>query len=201
MELTNTIKKWIFFFYVLDANKDGILESDDIEEIVNRVIDIRKGYFSKGEQKHLHYQTLKSFDRLLIEATKGKRRNITLLEWVKIIQRYNDEVDRKPYFIRWFSASAMKFLFDLCDHNKDGEIDFDEFGTLYKILGLNRKETLYAFKYLDVNKDCVLSKMEMYNAIKEFFSSSNATINTYVFGQYESIGDEYFEKLIDDDSE
>ena len=116
MELTNTIKKRIFFFYVLDANKDGILESDDIEEIVNRVIDIRKGYFSKGEQKHLHHQTLKSFDRLLIEATKGKRRNITLLEWVKIIQRYNDEVDRKPYFIRWFSASAILSLASMPDN-------------------------------------------------------------------------------------
>ncbi len=195
MKLTNTIKKWIFFFYVLDANKDGTLEAADIEEIVNRVIQIRRGQFHAGEKKHLHYHTLKSFDRLLIEATKGKNRKITLMEWVKIIQRFNENVDRKPYFIRWFSASAMKFLFDLCDHNKDGEIDFDEFGTLYKILGLNRKETLYAFKYLDVNRDCVLSKFEMYNAIKEFFSSSNATINNYVFGQYETIGDDYYEKL------
>ena len=195
MQLNNTIKKWIFFFYVLDANRDGVLEAADIEEIVERVINIRKGYFSRGEQKHLHYQTLKSFDRLLIEATNGKSRHITLLEWVRIIKRYNDS-EKKPYFIRWFSASAMKFLIDLCDHNKDGEIDFDEFGTLYKILGLNRKETLYAFKYLDVNRDCVLSKIEIYNAIKEFFSSSNATINNYVFGQYESINDEYFEKLI-----
>ena len=195
MQLNNTIKKWIFFFYVLDANRDGILEAADIEEIVDRVINIRRGYFSKGEQKHLHYQTLKSFDRLLIEATNGKSRHITLLEWVRIIRRYNDS-PRKPYFIRWFSASAMKFLIDLCDHNKDGEIDFDEFGTLYKILGLSRKETLYAFTYLDVNRDCVLSKIEIYNAIKEFFSSSNATINNYVFGQYESINDDYLEKLI-----
>ena len=195
MKLTNTIKKWIFFFYVLDANKDGTLEAADIEEIVNRVIQIRRRQFHEGEKKHLRYHTLKSFDRLLIEATKGKTRTITLMEWVKIIQRFNDNADRKPYFIRWFSASAMKFLFDLCDHNKDGEIDFDEFGTLYKILGLNRKETLYAFKYLDVNRDCVLSKFEMYNAIKEFFSSSNATINNYVFGQYESISDEYYNML------
>ncbi len=196
MQLTNIIKKWIFFFYVLDVNRDGILEKSDIQEIVDRVIAIRKGYFSKGEQKHLHYQTLKSFDRLLIEATNGKTRHITLLEWVRIIKKYNDNVERKPYFIRWFSASAMKFLIDLCDHNKDGEIDFDEFGTLYKILGLNRKETLYAFKYLDENRDCVLSKIELYNAIKEFFSSSNATINNYVFGQYESIPESYFDKLI-----
>lgn len=195
MQLTNTIKKWIFFFYVMDTNRDGILEMADIEEIVNRVANIRKGYFSKGEMKHLHYQTMKSFDRLLIEATKGKTRHITLLEWVHILQRYNEDEERKPYFIRWFSASAMKFLFDLCDHNQDGEIDFDEFGTIYKILGLSRKETLYAFKYLDTNKDCVLSKLEMYNAIKEFFSASNATINNYVFGQYETISDEYFEKL------
>ena len=195
MQLTGIIRKWIFFFYVMDANKDGVLEASDIEEIIDRVFEIRKGYFSKGEQKHLHYQTLKSFDRLLIEATKGKKRQITLLEWVQIIQRYNDDVDRKPYFIRWFAASAMKFLFDLCDHNQNGELDFDEFASLYRILGLNRKETLYAFKYLDENKDCVLSKMEMYNAIREFFSSSNATINNYAFGQYESISEDYINKL------
>ncbi|MEM6641996.1 MAG: hypothetical protein AAF616_03370 [Bacteroidota bacterium] len=197
MRLPSITKKWTFFFYVLDANRDGILEADDIEEIVKRVINIRTGNFSPGEIHHLRYQTLKSFDRLLIEATNGKSRKIRLAEWVHIIEKYNVS-ERKPYFIRWFAASAMKFLFDLCDHNQDGEIDFDEFGTLYKILGLSRKETLHAFKYLDANRDCVLSKFEMYNAIKEFFSASNATINNYMFGQYEAISEEYYQQIFDE---
>ncbi|GAB4229230.1 MAG: hypothetical protein Tsb0034_00830 [Ekhidna sp.] len=195
MQLTDIVKKWIFFFYILDANRDGVLEHADIEEIIERVLNVRKGLFSKGEAVHLRYQTLKSFDRLLIEATKGKTRQINIMEWVRIIQQTN-ETERKSYFIRWFSVSAVRFLFDLCDHNRDGFIDFDEFETIYQILGLSRGDTIYAFKSLDANRDGVLSKMEIYTAIAEFFSSSNATINTYVFGQYRSLDDGYINKLL-----
>lgn len=195
MQLEDTIKKWIFFFYVLDANKDGVLEPADIEEIINRLIHTRPGLFSPGEQKHLHYITLKSFDRLLIEASSGKHRRISILEWVRIIKK-NNEVDKESYFIRWFSVSAVRFLFDLFDTNRDGYIDFDEFESLYKILGLKRGNIIFAFKQLDINKDGKLSKVELYNAINEFFSSSNAAINNYAFGQYKSLSSDYINKLI-----
>ena len=122
---------------MLDANKDGVLEPADIEEILERLLKMRKGLFSKAESNHLRYITLKSFDRLLIEAGRGKTRQITILEWVRTIHK-NNQVDQESYFIRWFSAAVVRFLFDLFDHNRDGYIDFDEFEMLYKILGLNR---------------------------------------------------------------
>lgn len=195
MQLEDKIKKWVFFFYVLDANRDGVLEPADIEEILDRLINVRKGFFSDSEARHLRYITLKSFDRLLIEAARGKHRQISILEWVRIINK-NNETDKESYFIRWFSASAVRFLFDLFDHNKDGFIDFDEFETLYKILGLNRANIIFAFKELDVNRDGVLSKGELYDAINDYFSSSNATINSYVFGQFRSLSDDYMNKLL-----
>ena len=195
MQLEDKIKKWVFFFYVLDANKDGVLEPADIEDILDRLVNARKGLFSSSEAKHLRYVTLKSFDRLLIEAARGKQRKISILEWVRVINK-NNETDKESYFIRWFSASAVRFLFDLFDHNKDGYIDFDEFETLYTILGLNRANIIFAFKELDVNRDGVLSKGELYNAISDYFSSSNATINSYVFGQFRSLSDGYMNKLL-----
>lgn len=195
MQLEDTIKKWIFFFYVLDANRDGVLEPSDINEIIDRLLSARPGLFSNAEAKHLRYITLKSFDRLLIEASTGKHRKISILEWVRIIKK-NNEPDKESYFIRWFSVSAVRFLFDLFDHNKDGFLDFDEFESLYQILGLNRGNIIFAFKQLDINKDGVLSKAELYEAISDYFSSSNATINNYVFGQYKSLSADYINKII-----
>lgn len=195
MQLEDTIKKWIFFFYVLDANRDGVLEPADFEEIIDRVVEARKGQFDKTEIKYLRYLTLKSFDRLLMEAGSGKERKISLLEWVRIIKKSNDS-KKQSYFIRWFSASAVRFMYDLCDHNRDGYIDYDEFEFLYRILGLKRGNIIFAFKALDVNKDGKLSKPELYEAINGFFSSSNAAIDNYVFGQYKNLSDSYVSKLI-----
>jgi len=192
--LEDKIKKWIFFFYALDANRDGVLEPVDIEEILDRLMKARKGLFTKGEEKHLRYITLKSFDRLLIEAGSGKTRRISILEWVRLINK-NNEPDSESYFIRWFSAAAVRFLFDLFDHNRDGFIDFDEFETLYKILGLNRANIIFAFKELDINRDGKLSKGELYNAISDYFSSSYAAINGYVFGQFRNLDHQYVNKL------
>lgn len=90
----------------------------------------------------------------------------------------------------------MRFLFDLCDHNKDGYIDFDEFESLYRILGLKRGNIILAFKELDVNKDGKLSKLEMYDAIANYFSDSNATRAFNLFGQFETLSDDYVQKLI-----
>ncbi|WP_420318932.1 EF-hand domain-containing protein [Ekhidna sp.] len=194
MQVTDTIRKWILFFYLMDTNKDGVLEPSDFDELLERLYSTRKGLFNETEKNYLKYITVKNFDRLLMESD-GKGRKITVHEWVRIIQRSN-ESEEKSYFIRWFSASVVRFLFDLCDHNKDGFIDFDEFETLYRILGLKRGTIIFAFKELDINRDGRLSKSEMYDAINEYFSSSNATINNHIFGQLENINDEYFSKLI-----
>lgn len=193
--LEDTIKKWVFFFYVLDANRDGVLEPADIDEIVDRLLAAKPDLFTPNEAKHLRYIALKNFDRLLIEATKGKRRRISILEWVNIIKK-NNEPDKESYFIRWFSISVVRFMFDMFDYNRDGFIDFDEFESLYQILGLNRANIIFAFKQLDINKDGRLSKPELYEAITNYFSSSNATINNYVFGQFRVIGDDYIDRMM-----
>ena len=194
VQLKNIIKKWVFFFYALDVNRDGVLEPEDMDLIVDRLVAARPDQFSKSEIKNLRYVTLKNFDKLLIEATKGKGRRINILEWVNIIER-NNEPNKESYFIRWFSVAAVRFLFDLFDQNHDGVIDFDEFESLYQILGLNRSNIIFAFKQLDVNKDGVLSKSELYEAISNYFSASNATIENYTFGQYKALSREYLDKL------
>ncbi len=195
MQLKVTIKKWAFFFYALDVNRDGVLEPEDVQEIIDRLIDAKPDRFNPSEIKYLRYIALKNFDRLLIEATKGKGRKINILEWVRIIER-NNEVGKESYFIRWFSLSVVRFLYDLFDQNKDGVIDYDEFESLYRILGLSRANIIYAFKQLDINKDGVISKAEMYDAMRNYFSSSNATIENYTFGQFRSLGDEYLNKMM-----
>lgn len=195
MQLEETVKKWVFFFYILDVNRNGVLEHSDIELILERAIDTRKGLFDELDAKYLRFVTLKNFDRLIMEAGKGKQRSVTLLEWIRIIKQSN-ESGKKSFFIRWFSASAVRFMFDLCDHNRDGFIDFDEFELLYRIFGLNRGNIINAFKQLDDNKDGRLSKAELYEAISNYFSSSNATIGSHLFGKLDSMNEDYLGKLI-----
>lgn len=195
LQLEDSVKKWIFFFYVLDANRDGVLEPQDIVQIIDRLLQSKPGLFDESEAKYLKIITLKSFDRLLFEAGSGTDRKVSLLEWVRIIKKTNRS-SKKSYFIRWFSASAVRFLFDLCDHNKDGFIDFDEFETLYKILGLDRGNIIFAFKAMDENRDGRLSKVEIYEAISGFFYDRNDSNFNYVFGQFQTLSEDYITKLL-----
>lgn len=193
--LEDSVKKWVFFFYVLDANKDGVLEHADIDEILDRLLNTKPGLFNDLESNYLKFITHKSFDRLVMEATSGKNRRITIHDWVSVIQKSNQS-GTKSYFLRWFSAAAVRFLFDLCDHNKDGYIDFDEFETLYKILGLPRSNIIFAFKAMDENRDGRLSKPEMYNAISDFFYARNESDANYIFGQFKHLSNEYLTKIL-----
>ena len=195
MRLEDTVKKWVFFFRLLDSNRDGVLEPSDIELIIDRLLATKPGLFDNTESSYLKFITLKSFDRLLLEAGSGKERKITLLDWVRMIKKSNTD-GKRSYFIRWFSASAVRFLFDLCDHNKDGFIDFDEFETIYKILGMNRGNIIFAFRELDHNRDGKLSKAELYDAISSFFSVRDGLNQNYVFGQFKTLSDEYISKLV-----
>ncbi len=195
MRIEDTVKKWVFFFRLLDANRDGVLEPKDIKLIVDRLLTTKPGLFNDTESAYLKFITLKSFDRLLLESGSRKDRKITLLDWVRMIKKSNSE-GKRSYFIRWFSASAVRFLFDLCDHNKDGYIDFDEFETLYTILGMNRGNIIFAFKELDQNRDGRLSKLELYEAINGYFSISDQSNRNYVFGQFKTLSDEYITKLV-----
>lgn len=195
MQAEDAVKKWISFFYVLDADRNGILDVQDIELIIQRLIGSRPGLFSKMEGAYLRVQILKNFDRLLMEAGSGKERNISLLDWVRMIKRAN-KTHKKTHFLRWFSASAVRFLFDLGDHNRDGYIDFDEFETIYKVLGLNRGSIINAFKELDQNRDGRLSKVEMYTAISHFFSDALPANRSALFGEIEKLSSPYIEKLL-----
>ncbi|MEQ9302541.1 MAG: hypothetical protein RJQ14_01395, partial [Marinoscillum sp.] len=78
-------KRWIFFFQVLDSNKDGILEPVDIVNIVNRVREARPKSFTESDCNYIKAVSLKNFDRLLVEARSRTNRKITVRQWVDIL--------------------------------------------------------------------------------------------------------------------
>lgn len=196
MTIDDKTQKWMYFFRLLDTNKDGVLEPIDIINMVNRVFDLVPHHFTEADQNYMKYVTLKHFNMLVMEARAKKDRKITMWKWIALLKKNNEAGYQKSQFIRWFSTCAVRFMFDLCDHNKDGYIDYNEFKILSNVVGIKEEDIQYAFAKLDENKDDKISRIEIYQAIREFFESEEVTNKDYVFGNYNKIDDAYVSKLL-----
>ena len=173
-------KKWAYFFYLIDVNKDGILKPEDFEKVVERLEENSR--LTAIHVNYLRLQANKLFDTLGYECNIRGRREVTLGQWLSLLNKTRR--NKNSRFVRMFRFGCVKFIFNLFDINQDGYIDYEEFREIYRIYGIGEQQIMLAFSRLDANHDGVLSKYEFDRGLDAFFTDENPNDLNYIFGEF-----------------
>ena len=178
-------KKLSHFFDILDHTKNGKLEEDDFIGIgkdicINLSIDpLSKEYdYIINKSKVLYEQLINDLGRTYGDA-------IELNDWLTYFDR-EIITARNVSLLKNYISLTVKYVFDMYDQNGDGLLSIDEFTDMFTTYGIDIKYSAKSFIRLDRNHDEVISKMELVNAVKEFFVSSDPKANgNWIFGNWE----------------
>ena len=110
-------RKLKYFFGLLDANKNGHIQLEDFQDIVENLV-INLGYsFGGKDHKFLVEKSVKVFHRLLKDISVQGGQVISVEEWIRffderIISPGNEDLLEEYAYI------ILGLLFDLFDENR-----------------------------------------------------------------------------------
>jgi len=175
-------KKWAYFFYLIDLNKDGVLKQSDFLSIVDRLEANEQAAISVPQSRWLRLQAKKLFDTLVFECNGRGNDQISLGQWLNLLKQHRRTGNSK--FIRIFCLGCVRYIFNLFDLNGDGYIDFEEFQEIYRIYGISEGQIFLAFNRLDENEDGKLSRKEIDAGLEVFFTKESPDNFNYIFGEF-----------------
>lgn len=170
-------------FEVFDINKDGKVERNDFNLIVDRLSEIVP--FSKQSETYrgLSYLYQNRWKKMLFFADSDKNEQISVQEWIaycnSLIEKNMYEEDILPitcYVIQLFA-----------DQNKKEEFKIDEsvFEKFFVAYGIEKGLSKQTFEKLDINKKGFLTEEQITTYWREFYESDDENaLGNWFFGKY-----------------
>ncbi|GAB4237674.1 MAG: hypothetical protein Tsb0034_12910 [Ekhidna sp.] len=175
------INKLEKFFYVLDYDRNGVIEKEDFIGIAENLCilwNIREGdpkyekIFSKFEEGWNKFN-------LFVNNNGGKA---NWDHWIQFAEQIIVNGDEEVF--NQYVDDYVGELFDNFDTDKDGYIDIDEFIDLFVSYRIEVRFAAKSFRNLDLNKDDLISRGELLKAVKEYFRSNDPNApGNWLFGR------------------
>lgn len=180
MPTTLQINKLERFFYILDYDRNGVIEKDDFEAIAENLC-ILWG-LKEGEEGYnkVFKRFIDGWDKFnfYVNDNTGKASWEDWKRFAEEVMIYGDK-DQFDRFVEEFTGE----LFDNFDTDKDGYISLDEFIDLFVAHRIEVRFAAKSFRNLDKSKDGVISRGELIDAVKEFFRSDDPNApGNWLFG-------------------
>ncbi|NQZ78844.1 MAG: EF-hand domain-containing protein [Ekhidna sp.] len=164
------ISKLERFFYVLDYNRNGIIEKEDFIGIAENLCILWR--IKEGEEK---YNVIKKrfedgwkhFD-MFVNNNDGKANWDHWIRFAEEVIVKGDEAIFNHYVDEFVGE-----IFDNFDTDNDGYIDLDEYIDLLVGYRIEVRFAAKSFRKLDRNNDDLISRGELIRAVKEFFRSND----------------------------
>ncbi len=182
-------KKCLFFFNLLDANKNGRLELKDFVIFSEKVYMLYVINNKEINIRELRKRSETIFRKIQEMGNIDSKKSISMQDWLNIF--YSVFFDGNDVSLsRRLTYSIFDNLFHICDQNKDGYLSKFELSEFYDIIGISEVNAMIAFDYLDENGDKRISRYEFLQGIRKFFTDDE--MENTVFGKIEfKIPDEY----------
>lgn len=176
---TNKLER---FFYILDFDRNGVIEEADFLAIAENLC-----VLWRLKEDSLEYQKVisqfaeewKKFNHF-VNNDQEKANWDHLVDFAdKMIINGDSEL-----FNQYVDDFAGE-IFDNFDTDKDGYISLDEFIDMFCAYRIEVRFAAKAFRKIDLNHDDLISRGELISAVKEFFRSDDeASPGNWLFGNF-----------------
>ena len=171
------------FFNILDQGKNGVLQKNDFDRVgVDLCMSLG---ISEGSEdynnvilrsRRLYFQVLKDLE-------KSPNADISMEEWIQLFDQIIDQQDMEK--LKYYIKLTTIYIFDLFDMDKNGIISLDEYVDMFTIYHIDVKYSAKSFLRLDTNNDDCISKVELFNAVTDFFiSDDQEAAGNWIFGNW-----------------
>lgn len=175
---TNKLEK---FFYILDYDRNGVIEKDDFIGIAENLCILWS--LKEGDQRYQN--TMNRFEEAWNKFNLFVNNNAeraTWNHWIEFAEQVivnGDETIFNQYVEQYVGE-----IFDNFDADKDGYIDLDEYIDLFVGYHIEVRFSAKSFRMLDLNKDDLISRGELIKAVKEYFRSDDPEApGNWLFGR------------------
>ncbi len=178
-------QKLIYFFNILDLNKNGYIQLEDFLEMVDKVCETMNYEEDGKEHKRITNKAIRFFNSLVRDIEPLDPRQISEDEWLTF---FDGDIQEREDMIVEYKEIVFNFMFDFFDQNRDGYISRKEYEDFYKIFGIDTKALDDAFPKLISAHQNKLHRYDVMDAVEDFFTSDNEEdAGNWVFGDCKSI--------------
>ena len=176
---TNKLER---FFYILDFDRNGVIEEEDFLAIAENLCVL----WGLREDSDEYKKLLNKFSEGWSKFNYFVNNNDEKANWDHLVE-FTDKViingDQEL-----FGAYVDEFageIFDNFDADKDGYISLEEFIDLFCAYRIEIRYAAKAFRKIDLNHDELISRGELISAVKEFFRSDDEeSPGNWLFGNF-----------------
>ncbi len=173
-------RKLARFFEVLDHNHDGILDPEDFEQTIQKILKMREWKWNNPEYEELQFFWTGFSNRLQVWADRNGDGKITPKEWFWYLEQMLDNFEA-----RYIKKALVSITVTTMDFNQDKQISCQEFSQFCQIYEIEKSEAYETFSKLDLNEDGYLTEEELIKLLDEFlYSEDPQAKGNWFFGNF-----------------
>ncbi|WP_258104958.1 EF-hand domain-containing protein [Marinoscillum sp. MHG1-6] len=174
------------FFDIIDYDKNGFVEKDDFISIGENICAMLQ-----LDEENFYYPLIyaaceKAWEDLYAYVDEDEDGRASSGEWFKYADEKIVNCDKSQYQL--YLDKVVQHIFELFDQNKDDFISVNEYINLFMSFRLEIRYSAKAFTKLDLNKDSLISREELYTGVEQFFRSNDPSDKgNWLFGSLEDM--------------
>ena len=181
-------------FHLMDVNKDGSLQLNDLLELSDQVCKELGYELGQHQYDELRRKLIRFYNQLVreifpaqsqkIDASNWEDYEIGILDWIKYIDKEIVQAQDEDALADLVSL-MLGFIFGAYNEDHDGYLSRNDYEKIFTMFGINKEHSRAAYSKLDVNGDQKLSRYELMMAIETFFTSNDPSeMGNWIFGNW-----------------
>lgn len=174
------------FFNILDHDRNGFVEPADFQSIGENICMMLQIRETDPYHKLIHDACQYVWHDLYRYVDTNKDDKASFYEWLRYADDNIVNCDKRAYDL--YLNKVVDHIFMLFDENKDNYISIQEYINLFMTFRLEVRYSAKAFTRIDLNRDDLISKEELYSAVEQFFRSDDPALKgNWLFGSWEHL--------------